>query len=164
MKRAAVFATLLVFFLLSSTYAISVGGSGGTWPKSAPKELEPLRKKAWTWWHGRTVKGRGQYTSYEIPFNDRAEFESYWPHLLKLKAETTTLTLVLGKVIRAASAMSKFQNAGVRIVALASGDRLKPDEMKIRVTDIQLVVDAKIVDLNRIQLPQDMRIIDKRFE
>ena len=164
MRRAAVFAILIVFFFLTSTYALSVGGSGGAWPNDAPKELEPLRIRAWTWWHGRTVKGRGQYTSYEIPFAERTTFESYWPHLQKFKSDDTTLTLVRGNVIRAASTKSKYQNAGVRVVGLATGDRLKRDGMKIKVTDIQLVVDGNIVDLNRIQLPQDMRIIDKRFD
>ena len=31
------------------------------------------------------------------------------------------------------------------------------------VTDIELVVDGEIVDLNRIRLPADTPIIDKRF-
>jgi hypothetical protein len=52
-------------------------------------------------------------------------------------------------------------SAGVRI--------LVPDDMatplpKRGKTDVELVVDGDIVDLNRIPLPAETSVIDKRFE
>ena len=163
MKRTFILAVLFVFCMLGSVYALSVGGPGGAWPKDAPKELEPLRKQAWTWLHGRTVKDRGQYTSYEIPFANRDQFESAWPHILKFKGKATTVTLVRGNHIRVASRTAGYKRAGVRIVGLTNVRSDPQVHPKIKVTDIQLVVDGMIVDLNRIQLPAGTKIIDKRF-
>ena len=50
-RLVSVLLTAIVFCMLGSAYAESIGGPGGSWPKSWPEELEPLRKKAWTWEH-----------------------------------------------------------------------------------------------------------------
>jgi hypothetical protein len=53
----------------------------GTWPESWPKEMEPLRKQS------RTLEGPKQpLLHHAIPFTDRANFESAWQHLLKVKS------------------------------------------------------------------------------
>ena len=65
---------LAVSFFASSfaAHALSTGGPGGWWPEDWPKELEPLRKQAWTWSHGRIHEGRA-YNSFEITFKDREQ-------------------------------------------------------------------------------------------
>jgi hypothetical protein len=140
-----VFVASIVFCTVGSVYAISFGGPGGKWPKSWPKELEPLRKQAWTWVHGQI-----EIPSYEIPFDNREEFESAWPHILKLKRKGAPITLSRGPHIRVKSA----KTGGVRVRS----------HWAKALYDIELVVDGDIVDLNRIRLPADTRIIDERFK
>src|SRR5687767_13461359 len=90
MKRTTAFVAAIVFVAMcSAVYALSTGGPGGTWPASWPKELEPLRKQAWTWQHEFHVY-------YDIPFASREEFEAAWPHILKLKDKGASITLVRG--------------------------------------------------------------------
>ncbi len=141
------FVAAIVFCVAGSAYAISFGGPGGTWPKSWPKELEPLRKQAWTWEHG--FGGM----SYDIPFTNREEFESAWPHLLTLKSKGVAITLMRGSHLRVGPGKT---TAGVRVVP--------PRDNTTTVTTILLVVDGTIVDLNRIPLPADTPIIDERFK
>jgi hypothetical protein len=70
-------------------YADYTVSFNGEWPKSWPKELEPLRKQA------RTLVGpRVEYRNYAIPFTKREEFESAWPHLLKVNSKGAALRLV----------------------------------------------------------------------
>ncbi len=141
-----VFVAAIAFCTVGSVYAISFGGPGGTWPKTWPKELEPLRKQAWTWEHG--FGGM----SYDIPFSSREEFESAWPPILTLKSKGASITLLRGPHLRVGSG----KTAGVRVVP--------PRDATSTVTSILLVVDGKIVDLNRIPLPSDTPIIDERFK
>lgn len=138
-----------------SVYAISFGGPGGKWPKTWPKELEPLRKQAWTWEHG--FGG----TSYDIPFARREEFEAAWPHILQLKSKEASITLLRGPHIRVGGGKS----AGVRIVPPRDVTPAEAEKLPANiVTSILLVVDGVIVDLNRIPLPADTPIIDERFQ
>ncbi|MBM80463.1 MAG: hypothetical protein CMJ78_07710 [Planctomycetaceae bacterium] len=172
MKRATILVPMIVLCMMGTVYALSIGGPGGAWPKDSPKQLEALRKRAWTWLHGRYVRDRGQFVSYEIPFKDRDEFEAAWPHILKFfKAKGTKVTLVRGNHIRVSLPTSGSKSAGVRIMGLVPVDALvarskidgPASHQKITVTDIQLVVDGKIVDLNRIRLPANTTIEDRRF-
>ena len=139
-----------------SVYAISFGGPGGKWPKSWPKELEPLRKEAWTWEHG--FGGM----SYDIPFATREEFEAAWPHILTLKTKDAKITLVRGSHLRVAEGKSAsgVHLALPRDVSPAQAEKLPANI----VTTIWLVVDGTIVDLNRVALPADTTIIDERFK
>ena len=154
MKRATVLVAAIVCCTVRSVYAESVGGPGGAWPKSWPKELEPLRKQAWTWEHGLIM-----LPGYDIPFANRDESESAWPHILKLKSKGAPLTLLRGPqhlLVQPAKA------AGVRILS-RGGKAPEGGGPPSTVYEIQLVVDGDIVDLNRIPLPPDTPIIDKRF-
>ncbi len=161
-----VFVASIVFCTAGSVYAESVGGPGGTWPKSWPKEMEPLRKQS------RTVSGPiFDHTVYEIPFANREEFESAWPHILKLKSKGASVILVRGPHTRFKLIRWPAVKAGVRILSPSGpnppgyADRAKRAGVTLRtVTDIELVVDGDIVDLNRIRLPEDTPIIDKRFQ
>jgi hypothetical protein len=142
MNRRTAFLAAIACYAAGSAFAISEGGPGGTWPKSWPEELEPLRKQAWTW-----VGGLAMNTTYAIPFTTREEFESAWPHILKVKSKGASITLLRGPHVRVETA----KTAGVLILPLSD-------------TSIVLVVDGEIVDLNRIALPADTPIIDERFK
>jgi len=150
MKKTTVFVASIVFCTVGSVYADSTGGPGGTWPKSWPKQLEPLRKQASTW-----VGGEVMNTRHEIPFANRGRFESAWPHILKLKSKGAPLTLLSGPHFYGRSG----KTAGVLILPPLKTVSAGP----LSVTRIVLVVDGDIVDLNRIRLPADTPIIDKRF-
>jgi len=132
--------------------AIEFGGPGGTWPKSWPAELESLRKQASTWQGGVLMN-----TRYEIPFENREQFEAAWPHLLELKSPGTSLTLMNGPRYYA---RSKKYSAGVMVLPPLKG-QTKGD---LSVTRIILMVDGKIIDLNRIRLPKETPIVDRRFD
>jgi hypothetical protein len=203
-----VFLAAIVFYTVGSVYAMSTGGPGGTWPKSWPKELEPLRKQAWTW-----VGGLVMNTRYEIPFTDRKQFESAWPHILKVKGKGASLTLMNGPRFYAQSAHTagvwiimppgltpaeisrlsvQTPNTATQNMTKASSPRREktssatggsapippppaanvPQPSAPRkkapaeyLADIRIVllVDGDIVDLNRILLPTDTPIDDRRF-
>jgi hypothetical protein len=159
LKRLKLFALVLVaaiiVFTAGSVYAISFGGPGGKWPKSWPKELEPLRKEAWTWEHG--FGG----TSYDISFATREEFEAAWPHILTLKSKDARILLLRGPRIR----VGEGKSAGVRIVPPRKVTPAEAEKLPANIiTAIWVVVDGEIVDLNRIALPADTTIIDERFK
>lgn len=136
---------------IASADAASFGGPGGKWPKNWPKALEPLRKTAWTWEHGLV----GQI-SYDIPFASREEFESAWPHIVKLKSKGAPLTLINTQHYHGKAGDVP---ASVVIFPPLKGSKTGP----LSTTRIYLKVDGKIVDLNVIPLPADTPIIDKRF-
>jgi hypothetical protein len=151
MKRTTALLVAVILFVASSAYAVSAGFPGGTWPKNWPKELEPLRGQAWTW-----EGGQLEVTSYAIPFANREEFESAWPHILSLKSKGAPLTLLRGP------------HFPVRTVKTASVVIYPPygrdSGGHLSLTRITLVVDGELVDLNRIPLPADTTIIDERFK
>jgi len=90
--RPALFAALLLALVsvtLGPSPALVFTEDTGTWPKSWPEELEPLRERAHTvgWATGQ------QMNVYNIPFEDPDEFEALWPVILSLKSKGGTLTL-----------------------------------------------------------------------
>ena len=187
-----VFAASIFFCTACPVFALEFGGKGGTWPKSWPKELEPLRKQAWTWvFDSRSSR----VISYEFSFANREDFESAWPRILKVKAPVTLLRgphrIGDRKTPQNAAVRIRTHTTGMKVTLTADvmkrlGITLEPalqlpvttilyDLKMIRlmdskalintvVTGIELVVDGDIVDLNRIRLPADTPIIDKRFK
>src|SRR5438552_16349086 len=89
MERTIASLAAIAFCAVSSVHAdYSVTGKG-TWPKSWPKELESLRKQA------STFEGPlAAHQHYAIPFTKREEFESAWPHILKVKSKGAPVHLV----------------------------------------------------------------------
>jgi hypothetical protein len=169
MKRAAAFlAAIAVCAACSAVYAIYGISNEGTWPKSWPKELEPLRRQA------RTLEGpEPANLHYEIPFTNREEFESAWPHLLKVKSKGAPIILVRAPE----TDFMEIKPAGVLIHSPPLGQKDNPATPEVPIpaqdnpratwtytTFIELVVDGNIVDLNRIPLPADTPIIDERFK
>jgi hypothetical protein len=147
MKKTAAFLAVIAFFTVcSAAYAVYDVADQGLWPESWPKELEPLRDQATT-----LVGPMPPRRHYLIPFTKRAEFESAWPHLLKVKTKGAPLIL-----LRAPKAdFMGLKPAGVLIHSPPAGT-------DTGTTYIELVVDGRIVNLNRIPLPADTPIIDQR--
>jgi hypothetical protein len=92
MKRIAVFLAASAFCAVcSAVYADYSVWDKGMWPESWPKEMEPLRKQS------RTFEGpKVLFLHYLIPFTKREDFESAWPHLLKVKSKGAPIILVRG--------------------------------------------------------------------
>jgi hypothetical protein len=130
----------------------------GLWPDSWPKQLDSLREKS------RTLVGpHFELRHYAIPFKTREEFESKWPHILKVKSPGAPILLRRGP-----SFWLEKGNAGVCIHTPPegkepiSGAQIKPAVSGAspfaggrldKTIYIELIVDGEIVDLNRIQLP-----------
>lgn len=166
MKRTTAFLAAIVLGAVGSAYGLYSVSDTGTWPKSWPAELEPLRKQS------RTLVGPLIAQHHEIPFAQREAFESAWPQLLKVKSKGAPVIL-----LRAPDAwLGETIKAGVRIHAPPPGQADNPNTPEAPIgspnlrtrwmytTFIELVVDGEIVDLNRIPLPADTPIIDERFK
>ena len=168
MKRwQALVAAMIVGGVCGGVFAMYSVADRGIWPNSWPKELEPLRKQA------RTLEGPEILMRfYEIPFTQREEFEAKWPYLLKVKSKGAPIFLVRGPK----TDFMEVKPAGVLIHTPPVGTdaRVTPEaplpgsfanqrEKWMWTTYIELVVDGKIVDLNRIELPGDTPVVDERF-
>jgi hypothetical protein len=157
----------VVLFIACSVHAEYAVWDKGVWPENWPKELEPLRKQA------RTLEGpKAPDRRYLIPFTKREDFESAWPHLLKVKSKGAPIILLHGPK----TDFFAVKPAGVLIKSppVQAGELANPETPLPRQTDvrtkwmntiyIELVVDGEIVDLNRIPLPPDTPIVDERFK
>jgi len=155
MKRTISFLAVLV--AACPAYADYSVTDKGIWPESWPKELELLRKQASTY-EGPLAPNR----HYAIRFSNRDEFEAAWPHILKLQSQGASILLVrtpnffLGEKNKAGVVIHCPPADQIPGAANAKGG--------LNSTYIELVVDGDIVDLNRIQLPADTPIVDKRFK
>lgn len=134
--------------------------SRGAWPEDWPEELDALRPQA------RTLEGPLlPLLHYAIPFKDRETFEAAWPHLLKVKSEGAPIVLRRGPSFwldgGAAGVCIHAPPTGVEPVVAAPPANVEHAESAVY---LELIVDGKIVDLNRIALPPDTLIIDRRFE
>jgi hypothetical protein len=70
-RRTALLAAIAFCAMCSAVFALYGVNNEGTWPKTWPKELEPLRKQS------RTLVGPEVATQhFEIPFTKREEFEA----------------------------------------------------------------------------------------
>jgi hypothetical protein len=106
---------------------------------------------------------------YEIPFTKREEFELAWPHLLKVRTKSSPIYL-----LRSPNKwMGASITAGVRVQSPPKDTREPeaPFPGKAAECDtwkwcnyIELIVDAQIVDLNRIAFPAETPIVDERFD
>jgi hypothetical protein len=204
MIKPGVLAFLTLIIASPAAFAAWSEVETGMWPKSWPKELEPLRQNA------RTIETATliHENIYEIHFKDRDTFERSWPILVGLKSKNGLLTLFkVASSLPNQVAIISNEVPAVRIYAsqapggISGGlpfgppwpsSALLPDGnlpeyvkmgevqgkktwvpakiekekivwlMRARV-DVELVIDGKIIDLNRIRIPSDTPIIDKRW-
>jgi hypothetical protein len=168
MKRTTAFLAAIAICVVGAVYAIYSVSEKGEWPRSWPKELEPLRKQS------RTLVGpMTSHRHYATRFAKREEFESAWPHVLEVKSKGAPVALVRGPNFF----LGEDVKAGVIVHCppLGQPDHPAPPEAPIpgvtnvrerwmNTTFIELVIDGEIVDLNRIPLPADTPIIDERFK
>ena len=152
MKRPIALLAAMILGAACCAYAEYGIEDRGTWPESWPKELDSLRKQS------RTLDGPlPGVLHYQIPFAKREEFESAWPHLLKVKSKGAPIILLRSPYTR----LGRI-DAGVFIHTPLAG-AVDPADLQ-RCIYIELIVDGKVVDLNRIPLPADTPIIDQRFK
>jgi hypothetical protein len=168
MKRTVAVLAAIIFCAVGPAYALYSVSFEGTWPKSWPKELEQLRKQS------RTLEGpEAPHLHYAIRFTKREEFESAWPHILKVKSKGAPIVLVrgpnffLGEQVKAGIVvhcppLGQADNPATPEAPIAGVTNVR--ERWMNTTYIELVVDGDIVDLNRIPLPADTPIIDERFK
>ena len=160
MNRAITILAAIVLFSACSLYADYTVKDRGTWPMSWPKELEGLRKAS------RTFEGPlVPLLHYAISFTNREAFEAAWPQLLKVKSQGAPIVLRRGPSFW----LGNESNAGVCIHTPPEGEVPIADAKEAggrweKTIYIELIVDGKIVDLNRIPLPPDTPIIDERFK
>ena len=166
-KTIAPIVGLSLLAVCSTVYALYSVSETGTWSKDWPKQLEPLRKQS------RTLVGpTTSHQHFAIRFANREEFESAWPHILKVKSKGAPIFLVRAPNFF----LGGEKRAGVVIHCPPEGqwDNPATPEAPIKhaknprtrwlyTNYIELVVDGKVVDLNRIPLPPDTPIIDRRF-
>ena len=166
MRRThAVVAALALLATVPSALALYEVWNEGVWPKTWPKELEPLRKQA------RTLEGPEVLNRhYEIPFTKRDEFESAWPHLLEVKSRGAPVILLRRPPLNlyTLKAGVVVHTPPVGTDKRANPEAPIPGQSNPRVrwmwtSYIELVADGEVVDLNRIPLPPDTPIIDERF-
>ena len=148
-----------------SVHALYSVSNEGTWPKSWPAQLEPLRKRS------RTLEGpMTAHRHHAIPFTKRAEFEAAWPHLLKVKTRGAPVLLVrgpnffLGKGITAGVVVHSPPIGQSENPATPEAPINSPDvrERWLYTTYIEVVVDGKVIDANRLRLPAGTPVIDER--
>jgi hypothetical protein len=122
---AMVLFTVMTFLVSSFCFAMVEISDTGTWPASWPKELEPYRKQARTV----TVAHGIQETVYEIPFDNREDFEKAWPYILTLKGSGSRL--ILEKSPSTYSISGSTSTTGVRILCPSGGVSVTPDGTRL---------------------------------
>ena len=149
-KTFALLAAYVICAVCSARADYAVIGKG-TWPQTWPRELEPLRKQS------STFEGPlGPQQHYAIHFAKREEFESAWPHILKVKSTGTGIRLV--------RAPNFFLGRSTKAGVVIHGPTTSKADKRTDTTYIELVVDGDVVNLNRIPLPADTTIVDERFK
>ena len=168
MNRRIALLALIACCAAGSAQALYLVQNHGAWPQSWPKELEPVRK------HSRTLVGPEiLYRHYHVPFTNREEFEAAWPHFLKVKSKGAPIILVRAPktdffAIKPAGLLIHSPPEGAEKEKGYSGSPISghsdPRRTWANATYFELVVDGKIVNLNRIALPTDTPIFDERFK
>lgn len=151
--------TILLMCFVFPLYADYGVTDRGTWPDSWPKELEQLRKQS------QTYEGpKEPLLVYAIPFTERADFESAWPHILSAKSKGALIVLRRGP-----SFWLNGKSHGVCIHTPPKGQAPIVDGKDAngnweQTIYVELSIDGEIIDLNRTHLPPDTPIIDERFK
>ena len=166
--RTAFLATAAACVVCAAAHAVYTGTDSGTWPKSWPRQLEPLRKQSRT-----LVGSMVDQRHYAIRFTRREEFEAAWPQLLKVKTKGAPVFLVRGPNFF----LGEGVQAGVIVHSPPVGQSDNPNtpeapipgvkEARTRwmnTTYLDLVVDGDIIDPSRIRLPENAPIIDERTQ
>src|SRR5262249_45822626 len=148
-KSTAALISAIALITVCSVHADYGVTDQGTWPKSWPKELEPLRKQA------RTFEGpAAPNLHYAIRFTTQEEFESAWPHILKVKSKGAPLHLKHGpnfflgehckaSVVVHCPPLGQADNPATAEAPIAGATKVTT--RALNTTYIELLVDGKIV-------------------
>lgn len=167
MKRFFALTALIFCFTAGTAFALYEVSETGDWPGTWPAELDGLRKQS------RTLVGPEVASRhFAIPFASAEDFEAAWPKLLDVKTKGAPIFLVRGPNFF----LGDDDKAGVVVHCPPEGQHKNPATPEAPIEGVQdvhmrwmntsyieLVVDGKIVDLNRIKLPENTPIIDERF-
>lgn len=166
MKTTTVLLAALLVCSLGPAYALYSVSDRGDWPKTWPKELDPLRKQA------RTLVGpEAENRHYAIRFTRQKEFKSAWPHLVKLKTKGSPVFLVHGPNFF----LGEHAKAGVVVHCPPLGQPghaaeseapipgvNNPRERWMNTTYLEVVVDDDAVQWKGVGLPKGTPVIDER--
>lgn len=152
-------ALLLAVTPAEALYSVTARGA---WPESWPAEMEPLRKQSRTY-VGPTVLNQ----HHAISFQSREEFEAAWPMIVGLKTKGAPIILRRGE--------SFWLGGGTAGVCIHTPPKDQPVVNEVSSDEIdriyasgaiyiELIIDGDVVDLNRIELPADTPIVDRRFD
>lgn len=166
--KKTLLAALAVFAAASAAHALYGVNPVGTWPKSWPSKLEPLRKQARTL-VGPMVDAR----HFAIRFNSREQFEAAWPSLLKVKTKAAPIFLVRGENFF----LGEKQKAGVIVHCPPIGQNKNPqtpekpiegvENLRVRWMNtcyIEVVDDGEVVDFARVKVSKGTTVVDERFK
>ncbi len=166
MKKTVALLAAMLFCVLGPAYALYTVSEQGEWPKSWPRELDPLRKQARTM-VGPMVPER----HYAIRFTSRKEFESAWPYLLKVKTRAAPIFLIRSSYFF----LSDHNKAGVIVHTPPLGQsknpatpeapipgETNPRQRWAQTTVLEVMVDDDIIDWKHIALPKGTVVIDQR--
>jgi hypothetical protein len=164
--RTTLLAIAAACALCTSAQALYSLSYTGDWPKTWPRELEPLRKQS------RTLVGpMVEQRHFAIRFNSREEFEAAWPHLLKVKTKNAPVFLLNGPsfflgdgvkagVIVHAPPVGQSKNPNTPEAPIAGVEN--PHVRWMNTTYIDLVVDGDVIDPARLKFPKNTPVIDER--
>ena len=166
MRRTTAALAALLLWTVAPAHADYSVSDRGDWPKGWPRELEPLRKQSHT-----LVGPMAENRHFAISFTSRQQFESAWPHILKVKSKRSPIFLVrapnfyLGEHNRAGVVIHcpparQPRDPATPEVPIAGASNLRVRWMNT--TYVELVVDGDIVGVTRIGLPKGSPIIDER--
>lgn len=164
--RIAFLSAAAVCGLCSAAHALYSLNETGTWPKSWPRQLEPLRKQS------RTLVGpMVEQQHFAIRFSSREEFEAAWPHLLKVKTKGAPVFLVRGPNFF----LGEGVKCGVIVHSPPIGQSKNPNtpeapipgvtEPRMRwmnTTYLDVVVDGDVINAERLRLPAHTPLLDQR--
>jgi hypothetical protein len=166
MHKATALLAAILFCVVGPAFAEYSVSDRGDWPKSWPKQLEPLRNQSRTF-----VGPMVEYQWFAIPFTNREKFEAAWPHILKVKTKGAPVILVrapnffLGEknkagVVVHCPPLPQAGSSGAPGTPIAG--ITNPVERWMNATYIYLIVDDDIVNLKRTAVPKGVKVIDER--
>jgi len=164
-RRIAVYSSIaaLTLGLAAGNASAAISYSAyGHWPPDWPKELDAWRGSATTFSYAPSNEA-GFYT---VSFKDHKAFENGWPALLTVERKADAALILVSEPLHdEVHKRMKRKPRGTPTVQITAHWRLDGDG-KIRqgqvIHRIRLFVDGKVVDLNRIRIPDGLRIEDRR--
>jgi len=133
---------LVTGFAIGSCEALVFSRDEGTWPKTWPAELEPLRKSS----RSIGIATGLQQNIYEIPIPDQVTFDKVWPAVLKIRTPGSPLTLYRTETPppKAWGDLLSNKRAAIRIYGPSGGYTSKGDSHGQKKPDLeQLVKDGR---------------------